>query len=111
MITTTTSSTTQYKPNNSSNNYKFKIKLRSLSNQNLKQTTQKTSMNVKKNKNRVNMKMKNKKITQKKKKMIAKQTQYKYYKQIIFTGKKTMIKINTKNIPYKIIRRFIYIQC
>ena len=58
-------------------------------------------MNVKKNKNQVNMKTKNKKIT-KKKKMRAKQIQYKYYKQIIFTGKKTMIKINTKNIPFKI---------
>ena len=59
-------------------------------------------MNVKKNKNQVNMKMKNKKIMQKKKKMRAKQTQYKYYKQVILTGKKTMIKINMKNIPYKI---------
>ena len=53
-------------------------------------------MNVKKNENRVNMKTKNKKITKKKKKMRAKQTQYKYYKQIIFIGRKTMIKISTK---------------
>ena len=50
---------------------------------------------------KVNTKMRNKKIT-KKKKMKTKQTQYKYYKQVIFKGKKITIKINTKTIPYKL---------
>ena len=61
-------------------------------------------MNMKKNKNLVNMKMKSKKTKKKKKKkkMRAKQTQYNYYKQIIFIGKKITIKINTKTTPNKL---------
>ena len=56
---------------------------------------------MKKNKNRVNMKTKNKKTT-KEKKIKIRQIQYKYYKQIIPTGKKVMITINTKTTHYKL---------
>ena len=54
------------------------------------------------------MKTKNKKTT-KKKKMKAKQTQYKYYKQTIFIGKKVIITINIKTTHYKLkMTIFIY---
>ena len=55
------------------------------------------------------MKTKNKiTLKKKKKKMRAKPIQYKYYKQIIFIGKKITIKINMKITPQKL-NMMIYI--